>query len=78
MVYVHVPLIAFSTLHSMIAPMLIAYIVMLDLEPGIEQVPRGALASLSTCFYAFLSSCSYMHLYSSSVDRRQGTAGYGR
>ena len=32
------------------APMLIAYIATLDLEPGIEQVPRGALVSLSTCF----------------------------
>ena len=78
MVYVHVTLIAFLTWHSMIAPMLIAYIATLDLEPGIEQVPRGTLASLSTCFYASLSSCSYMHLYSSSVDRQQGTAGYGR
>ena len=68
MVYAHVTLIAFLTLHSMIAPMLIASIATLDLEPGIEQVPRGALATLSTCFYAFLSSCSYMHLqYRSQV-----------
>ena len=57
--------------------MLIAYIATVDLEPGIEQVPRGALDSLITCFYASLSFCSYMHLYSSSVDQRQGTAGTG-
>ena len=53
--------------------MLIAYIATLDLEPGIEQVPRGALASLSTCFYASLSSCSYIVRVSIDDEVRLGT-----
>ena len=58
--------------------MLIAYVTMLDLEPGIEQVPRGALASLSTCFYASLSSapvptCTYIVRVSIDDKVRLGT-----
>ena len=45
----------------------------LDLEPGIEQVPRGALASLSTSFYASLSSCSYIVRVSINDKVRLGT-----
>ena len=43
--------------------MSIAYITTLDLEPEIEQVPRGALASLSTCFMPLLApvpTCTYI------------------
>ena len=47
--------------------MSIAYIVTLDPKPGIDKVPRDALASLGT---ASLGTCFYMHLYSTSVDRR--------